>query len=488
MEAQKQVLHFQAKCGFTTAQSNEHQRRWTEKGWESANENGRIDRSRTHLNFEITKGGKVQPVDQSKSIPEIFAENLASRGIKDPNAKCPDNPRFRTVVDFIISGSHETLCNLAFGTQEIDYSEGANNAGLERRPEIEQWAKDMYEALSGKFGEENILSFIVHLDERTPHIHADLVPVTEDNKISFSRVFCGPDKYEFRRRSLALHDLFGKVNKKWGLRRGDSVAVTHAKKKSHEEYRRELSAQCSSLEREVIGKTARLSNMDRQIRLATVRLKGLTTMVSNLEAARGGIEAELDTIRRSLSGTDVDSERREELLQREETLQQKLDGILGKIAEKQEKLKEADRQLAELKKQISKSEERQDELQQQIKSATSQVSKLTLDKVGSEALWDVLNEFRFMRQQLPPETSSHFDDTLLQDMSSRGMQIVACAALLSMGMVDKATTFAENCGGGGGHPGSGWGRDPEEDEQQWLRRCLARSRQMMAPSGRKLKR
>ena len=73
MEAQKQVLHFQAKCGFTTAQSNEHQRRWTEKGWESANENGRIDRSRTHLNFEITKGGKVQPVDQSNSIPEIFA-------------------------------------------------------------------------------------------------------------------------------------------------------------------------------------------------------------------------------------------------------------------------------------------------------------------------------------------------------------------------------------------------------------------------------
>ncbi len=60
MDSQKQVLHFEAKSGFTTAQSNEHQRRWTEKGWESANANGRIDRSRVALNFEIVRGGKVQ--------------------------------------------------------------------------------------------------------------------------------------------------------------------------------------------------------------------------------------------------------------------------------------------------------------------------------------------------------------------------------------------------------------------------------------------
>ncbi len=57
-----------------------------------------------------------------------------------------------------------------------------------------------------------------------------------------------------------------------------------------------------------------------------------------------------------------------------------------------------------------------------------------------------------------------------------------------MGMVDQATTFAENFGGGGGHSKGDWGRDPEEDERHWLRRCLARSRQMFAPADRKLKR
>ena len=488
MEAQKQVLHFQAKCGFTTAQSNEHQRRWTENGWERANENGRIDRSRTRLNFEIVKGGKVQAVDQSRSIPEKFAENLAARGIKDPNRKWPDEPRYRTVVDFIISGSHDTLRELAFGTQEVDYSQGADNSGLERRPEIERWAKDMYDALSGKFGEENILSFIVHLDERTPHIHADLVPVTQDGRISFSKVFCGPDKYEFRRRSLALHDLFAEVNRKWGLQRGDSVAVTHAKKKSHEEYRRELSAQCSSLEREVIGRTARLEGLDRQIRLATVRIKGLRTMVSNLETGRARIEGELEGIRRSLSGTDARTDGREALLRKEESLQRKLDDILAKLADKQGKLKAADRALADLKEQLSQSKERQAELEREIQAATSKVSKIALSKVGEEALWGVLNEFRAIGEDLPEEMLDRFDDSLLQDMSRRGMQIVTCAALLSMGLVDQATTFAQNCGGGGGHAHGKWGRNPEEDERAWLLRCLARSRQMIAPSGRKIKR
>ena len=488
METQKQVVHFEAKKGFTTAQSNEHQRRWTENGWERANENGRIDRSRTRLNFEIAKGGKVQAVDHSKSIPEKFAENLVARGIKDPNRKWPDEPRYRTVVDFIISGSHDTLRDLAFGTQEVDYSQGADNSGLERRPEIERWAKDMYDALSGKFGEENILSFIVHLDERTPHIHADLVPVTQDGRISFSKVFCGPDKYEFRRRSLALHDLFAEVNRKWGLQRGDSVAVTHAKKKSHEEYRRELSAQCSSLEREVIGRTARLEGLDRQIRLATVRIKGLRTMVSNLETGKARIEKELDGIRRSLSGTESGTTGREDLLRKEESLQRKLDDILAKLADKQGKLKAADRALADLKEQLSQSKERQAELEREIQAATSKVSKIALSKVGEEALWGVLNEFRAIGEDLPEEMLDRFDDSLLQDMSRRGMQIVTCAALLSMGLVDQATTFAQNCGGGGGHAHGKWGRDPEEDERAWLLRCLARSRQMIAPSGRKIKR
>ena len=475
MDSQKQVLHFEAKSGFTTAQSNEHQRRWTEKGWESANANGRIDRSRVALNFEIVRGGKVQAVDHSKSIPEKYQENLGSRGIKDPNSGCANEGRYRTMVDFIISGSHDTLTRLAFGNQQVDFTPGADNSAVKRQPEIEEWAKDMYDVLAGRFGEENILSFIVHLDERSPHIHADLVPVNDKGRISFSSVFSGRDKYEYSRRTLALHDAFAEVNRNWGLRRGDSVAVTHRKHRSTEEYRRELSGECSSLEREVASRSATLSSLDAEIAKAERRVKGLTTMVANLEEARRKIGKEMDTVRRKLDGKTAGESGREELLREEESLQQKLDGILSGLADKREKLEEADRKLAELKR-------------AELESATSQVSRVHLDRVGSEALWMVLNDFRDATDSLPEEVRLRFNDTLINDMASQGMNIIACAALLSMGMVDRATTFAENCGGGGGHAHGDWGRRKDEDDREWLRRCLSNARQMLRPVGRKLKR
>ena len=87
-------------------------------------------------------------MDHSKSIPEKFQENLASRGIKDPNSGCANEGRYRTVVDFIISGSHDTLTRLAFGNQTVDFTPGADNSAVKRQPEIEEWAKDMYDVLA----------------------------------------------------------------------------------------------------------------------------------------------------------------------------------------------------------------------------------------------------------------------------------------------------------------------------------------------------
>lgn len=79
-----QVMHMNVMKGITTAQSNEHQRNWTESGWKHAIDKGTYDRQRERLNFEIVKGGKVRPINKDKSIPERMAENLAGRGIKIP--------------------------------------------------------------------------------------------------------------------------------------------------------------------------------------------------------------------------------------------------------------------------------------------------------------------------------------------------------------------------------------------------------------------
>lgn len=41
-----------------------------------------------------------------------------------------------------------------------------------------------YEELKKMYGEENIVSAVIHVDETTPHLHMDFVPLTEDGRLS----------------------------------------------------------------------------------------------------------------------------------------------------------------------------------------------------------------------------------------------------------------------------------------------------------------
>ena len=73
------------------------------------------------------------------------------------------------------------------------------------------------------------------------------------------------------------------------------------------------------------------------------------------------------------------------------------------------------------------------------------------------------------------------------DLMRNSNSIINCAMLLSLGYIREATTYAESCGGGGS-PGSGWGRDKDEDDNHWWRRCIAVSAAMMRPAKYRLRR
>lgn len=51
---------------------------------------------------------------------------------------------------------------------------------------------------------------------------------------------------------------------------------------------------------------------------------------------------------------------------------------------------------------------------------------------------------------------------------------IKIAIILFASYVDGATRIAESCGGGGS-PGSGWGRDKNEKDDDWARRCAKAS-------------
>ena len=475
----------QVSKGTTTAQSNEHQRRRSEQAEKYAMKKGNYDPTRKHLNFEIASGGKIRPIDTSRSIPERMADILSSRGIKDPNEGLIE-PKYRTVVNIIFGGSRKRMRELAFGTQKVDFEEGADNARIKRKSDIERWAKDVYSFVSGRYGEQNIAAFIVHLDEQNPHVHCTLLPI-KDGRFAFKEIFAGKDKFEYSERMKQLHtDFFAEVNTKWGMSRGSSISETGARHRTTEEYRRMLSEECTTIEENIDRHQKVLSELQSDIRLAERRVKGLTTMVENLEKSKAEKEAQLSAAESELKANKGDAAL---LAVQIQTLEKELNGIDKRLADKQEKLQAADRQLSDLKENMDAIQERTEELKGEAYKYSHDVHSKVDSLLKDVLLESVVSEYRNASAQLGVPERQLFDDTLVQSISEQGTEVMHCATLLFLGMVDDATTFAETRGGGGGGSDLKWGRDDDEDNRAWALRCMRMASRMMRPAiGKKSKR
>ena len=52
-----------------------------------------------------------------------------------------------------------------------------------------KWVADNLHFLKEKFGEKNVVSFTLHQDEKTPHVHAVVIPITDKNRLSSDTLF-----------------------------------------------------------------------------------------------------------------------------------------------------------------------------------------------------------------------------------------------------------------------------------------------------------
>ena len=481
----KQVLDAQVSKGITVAQSNEHLRDRSERAEKYAMTKGNYDPTRKHLNFEVVPGGKIRPVDTSRNIPERMADILRFRGIKDPNEGLPE-PKYRTVVNIIFGGSRERMQELAFGSQKVDYEKDADNSHIQRKADIDRWAKDVYSFVSGRYGEQNIAAFIVHLDEINPHVHCTLLPI-KDGRFAYKEIFAGKDKFEYSARMKQLHsDFFSEVNTKWGMSRGTSISETGARHRSTEEYRRMLSEECTSIEENIKRHQQVLGELQTDIRLAERRVKGLTTMVANLEVQK----AEKESL---LSAAELDLKENKgsaaELAARIKMLEKELQGISRQLADKQEKLQTADRQLISLKENMDAIAERTETLKEEAYHYSQDVHSKVDTLLKDVLLEDMVSEYRSASVQMGESERQLLDGSLMQSIAERGTEVMPCATMLFLGMVDDATTFAESHGGGDGGSDLKWGRDEDEDNRAWALRCMRMASRMMRPAiGKKPKR
>lgn len=501
----KQVFDLREGKGMSAGQSTEHLRNYSVMD-PDAKKFGYYDPTRVNLNFEVGRGGVIKPVNKHYSIVQRFKDNLRRRGIEDPNEikrKKGLEPNRNTVANIILGGSRDQMHKLAFGDQQIDLAKGADNRHVIRHPEIEKWAQDMYNYVARRFGEENIIAFVVHLDEKNPHVHCTLVPVNEKNKISYNSVF-GNNKEQARRTFLSLHNEVAEINKQYGLERGTDINTTGARHRTSEEYWQWLKDRCGEMENNLQGKKDELDFLNKEYRRTDIKVKGLSKMLENMKVSRNDIQEEIRQLEEDVKEGRSNSD---EIRQQIQHLNKELEEVDKKMKDKKEKLDQASQQLEMILDQKADAQHKYDDLQRAINREQQTLNEMSSTRIIEESQAQGWREFateaqqRFgnmdnYRQSLSYEERKHFDKiyddliggSILEDAAERGAEIIAVTAALYMGSIEQAMSFAQSRGGGGSSPGTGWGRKPDEDDEAFRGRCFLMARMMMRPPGRKLKR
>ena len=402
----------------------------------------------------------------------------------------------------MLGGNRERMRELAFGDQQVDFKKGADNRGIERKENIEKWATGMYNFIAKKYGEDNIIAFVVHLDEKNPHVHCTVLPVNENNKISYNQIFGGSKE---KGRINSLHDEIALFNREWGLERGDSVTETGAKHRTSEEYWDWLSQQCTELEKKMAnsekGNQLQAQNdfLNHELNKANIRYRGLSRMVENLTRRKEAIEEEISTLReevKKLQNTGDD------MLLKRERLEEELDDIEKKLKDKLEKLRIAEEKLDLIALKRIEFEKVNDELERSINRKMPILEEKVLRDVKNQ-LYDIVGEQMATRREKVESFANSLDgyerikfDNLMEDLASSTKEaesfinfpneVAAIGGALFLGYIEQATSFA-HAHGGGGSPSSGWGRDKDDDDDRWLRKCcqmalhLMKSKPKLAP-------
>ena len=93
---------------------------------------------------------------------------------------------------------------------------GSDKTFFDGLAKVEQYNffSDCYKFFAERYGEENIIAAVVHNDETTPHMHLNLMPVTNEDRLCSKQLFDKPQLQQLQT------DFYESVGKRWGLQRG----------------------------------------------------------------------------------------------------------------------------------------------------------------------------------------------------------------------------------------------------------------------------
>lgn len=494
----KQAMHVEAGKSFGTAEANENERHWNDDKIDRKNQDptNHYDKTRMKLNFEIGPDGKVHPLGyQEKSLEVRLQERLTELGWKPfkPDSKIQPN----CCAKFIFGGNHDRTLEMAFGTQTVNLDKGADNSHLQRCPEIEQWAKDVYDWCAKRYGQENIIGFQVHLDESSPHIHALIVPVGQRAKsgrecVMWSAKF-GKSRYEYGHILREMHtSLYEEVGSKYGLERGDSIVGRNVQHLHKRDYIRKLAKEAKQAEKAVKGLQTMIRKLEREMLAGRNRLKEIDEALASGKITLDKYEAQKADIQKLISDYQVKLDDKTGKLQvKEQELEQltkdaakarsviqpfrnhKIDFVSPQITEKVPLFgtdKWVERQNKSIAKQFT-------EIVRKIESLYRSDAARQVEAAQRNILADY-GELYQLRKDVKTLIENNDElkstlETMLDQFAnpSLRLKIFAIADALAGG-----TPVAISSGGGGGGNYDSdlrWdGRRPDEEEEAYRRRCL----------------
>ena len=272
------VLHLEKAKGADGAMSTHIERTVHPKN---------ADRMRTHLNREL-----VQFPEGVKNRTQAIAHRIETAGIR---RKVGTNQV--KAIRVLLTGSNKDMKQ------------------MEADGRLDGWCNDNLKWLWETYGEQNLVSAVLHMDEKTPHIHATIVPiVTGERRKAKQDEQNGKKKY--RKKSpqdvrlcaddvMARHklkhyqDTYAQAMSKYGLQRGIDGSL--AKHISTMQYYKGLVEQQDSLQENI----ETLLGLEEEAQKKLKKLKGEINVQKMKGAAVNATTAIADGVSSLLGGSKV---------------------------------------------------------------------------------------------------------------------------------------------------------------------------------------
>ena len=352
-----------------------------------SNTNPDIDRSRSELNYSLIE-------QDSHNYNKLIEERL-QQGYKGKKAIRKDAVK---------------MCEMLFTSDGNFFSRLSEQ-------EQRQFFLDCFEFAAQRYGKENIIAATVHLDEATPHMHLDFVPLTPDGRLSAKDLLGGRKEMQ-----QLQDDFYSTVSSKYGLERGSRADLESGDRpRKHletAEYKEKLAA-------------ARMAAADQIEQIAEKRIQAAGN--AQIVAEQSAKEAE-----------QIAAEKQKQTVQ----YQQEAEQTEAKVKSRQQELVQLEQRQVILQSEIDASEIHLQALQGQILT-TGEVNRLNGKKTLTGALRGITYE-DYLNLKATAERVDQAErilaetDKIIDDANKKAEEVISEAKKKAEKLTAEAKSSAEN--------------------------------------------